>query len=58
VAQHLKGIDFPCMKEDLIIHARRNQADEPVLRALEAFPDRKYGSMAEVMEGFGESRDV
>ncbi|MGA2079685.1 MAG: DUF2795 domain-containing protein [Holophaga sp.] len=56
LAQHLKGIDFPCMKGDLIQRARKNQAAEPVLKALEAFPDRRYASMAEVMAGFGESR--
>jgi hypothetical protein len=58
VAQHLKGIDFPCSKKDLVAHARKNQAEEPVLKALEAFPEREYANMAEVMEGFGESRDT
>lgn len=58
VAQFLKGIDFPCRKSNLIEHARKNRAEEPVLRALEAFPERDYASMAEVMEGFGESREA
>jgi hypothetical protein len=56
VAQHLKGIDFPCRKKDLIQHARKNQAGESILKALDAFPEQEYSSMAEVMEGFGESR--
>jgi hypothetical protein len=54
VAQYLKGIDFPCKKQDLIKHAKNNQAEEAVLEALESFPEREYASMAEVMEGFGE----
>jgi hypothetical protein len=58
VAQHLKGIDFPCRKKDLITHARKNQAGESVLKALEAFPEQEYSSMAEVMEGFGEARSA
>ena len=58
LAQHLKGIDFPCMKKDLIQRARKNQAEETLLKALEAFPERRYASMAEVMEGFGKSREV
>jgi hypothetical protein len=57
VATHLKGIDFPCSKRDLIAHARKNQADEPVMSVLENFPEREYTTMAEVMEGFGEARD-
>jgi len=57
VALHLKGIDFPCGKSDLISHARSNRADDAILKVLEAFPDREYSTMAEVMEGFGESRE-
>jgi len=57
VATHLKGIDFPCSKANLITHARQNQADPPIIQVLEDFPDREYASMADVMEGFGEARD-
>lgn len=57
VVQHLRGIDFPCMKKDLVAHARKNQAEQDVLATLETFPDREYATMAEVLEGFGESRE-
>lgn len=57
IVQHLRGIDFPCLKKDLVVHARKNQADEDILQTLEGFPEREYGSMAEVLEGFGEARE-
>ena len=54
---HLKGIEFPCSRKDLVAHARKNGADEPIMKVLEGFPEREYATMAEVMEGFGEARD-
>ena len=58
IALHLKGIDFPCKKKDLVAHVRKSNPDEAVLSALEALPEREYATMAEVMEGFGESRQA
>ncbi|WP_028239507.1 DUF2795 domain-containing protein [Stutzerimonas azotifigens] len=54
VTHHLKGIDFPAGREDLVEHARKNDADQEVLDVLEQMPDEKYGSMAAVMKGLGE----
>lgn len=56
IAQYLSGIDFPCQRDDLVRHAKNNNAEEPVIDALENLPDREYTTMADVMEGFGESR--
>ena len=56
VAQHLKGIDFPCRKKDLINHARKNQAGDSILKALDAFPEQEYSSMADVFKGIGQEK--
>lgn len=56
VTHALKGIDFPCSKQDLIKHARSNNAEKTVLDELGNLPEEQYNSMAEVMKGFGQSR--
>ncbi|MGQ9368390.1 DUF2795 domain-containing protein [Azospirillum sp. ST 5-10] len=55
LTHHLKGIDFPAEKPDLVRHARAQGADDEVIGAIEAMPDGRYGSMADVMKGFGKS---
>ena len=54
VSRHLKGIDFPANKKDLIDHVSGNKADKDVMDILQQMPDREYGSMADVMKGLGE----
>lgn len=53
ISQYLSGINFPCSKQDLINHARRSNAPEDVLQALQRIPDRTYNSMADVLSGVG-----
>ena len=53
VTKHLKGINFPANKNELIKHAKKEGADKEVLQELQNFEDRQYGSMADVMKGFG-----
>ena len=55
VSHHLKGIDFPATKQDLMRQARNNGADRAVLEVIEAMPDADYESMADVMKGYGEA---
>ncbi len=55
VAKHLKGLDFPAEKADLLDLAEENGAEEEVLETIRRLPDKEYGSMAEVMKGFGET---
>ena len=40
VTQHLKGMDFPASKGDLLAKARETGAGQDVLEALESFPDK------------------
>lgn len=53
VAKFLKGIDFPASKKDLINHAKKNHAEDPVLQELKKMPEQEYGTMADVMKGYG-----
>lgn len=53
VTKHLKGINFPAKKNDLVKHAKKGGADKEVLNELQGFEDREYGSMADVMKEFG-----
>lgn len=55
VTHALKGIDFPCSKDELVKHAKNQSADDKVVDELKALPDQQYNSMAEVMKGFGAS---
>lgn len=40
--KHLKGVDYPAGKSDLIQTARDHGADDNVINALERIPDRQY----------------
>ncbi len=48
--KHLKGMDYPASKDDLVEHARGQDAPEEVLNLLEGLPDRNYTSPAEVTQ--------
>jgi hypothetical protein len=50
----LKGMDFPAGKDKLVAQARKNNAPNDTIEAIECLPDREYGSMADVMHGYGE----
>lgn len=52
VSRHLKGIDFPAEKGDLVEHAKGNGAPSEVVQAIEAMPEQSYETMADVMKGF------
>lgn len=54
IALHLKGIDFPCKKRDLVAHVKKSNPDQAVIHALDGLPERDYHTMADVMEGIGE----
>jgi hypothetical protein len=48
VQKSLGGISYPATKEQLIEHARGNQAEKDVLDALQNIPDREYDGPNEV----------
>ena len=55
VTKHLKGLDFPAEKADLLDLAEENGAEEEVMEKIRQMPEKEYGSMADVMKGFGET---
>lgn len=56
LASALKGIDFPCSRKELVKHAQSNNASKAILDDLKGMPEQDYGTMAEVMKGFGSGR--
>jgi hypothetical protein len=53
ITHHLKGIDFPAEKTDLVKHAKQQGADREILDVIEKMPDGRYETMADVMKGVG-----
>lgn len=54
IAKALKGIDFPCHKAELLKQAKTNHAAGEVIAVLNAFPSRKYETMADIQKALGE----
>lgn len=52
--KHLKGVDYPARKEDLINHVRQKGADEPAISALEQLPDREFKNPIEVSQAIAD----
>jgi len=51
---YLKGIHFPCDKQDLIQQAQSNNAEKDVLSVLDQFEDGQYNSVVEVAKEVGQ----
>lgn len=56
VEKYIKGIDFPCDKDDLLQHARDNDAPDEVLDLMEQFPDQEFKSPIDVSRGISQSK--
>jgi Protein of unknown function (DUF2795) len=54
--KHLKGVDYPAGKSDLIQTARDQGADDSVINALEKIPDREYDGPNAVSKAVTEVR--
>jgi Protein of unknown function (DUF2795) len=54
VHKFLGGISYPATRQQLIEHARGNQADDEALRTLRAMPDRKYSGPDDVSKAAGD----
>ncbi len=53
ILHHLKGVDFPAHKDDLVHKAEENHAGQDILDVLRQLPDTDYQSMADVLKGVG-----
>jgi hypothetical protein len=56
VAQALSGINFPADKNGILEHARKNNASQEALQAIENLPADQYTSMADVFKGIGQEK--
>lgn len=56
ISHHLKGIDFPANKQDLIQQAEKNGAKDDILDVIDNMPDNKFENMADVMKAYGEAQ--
>ena len=52
VTKHLKGIDFPANKQDLVKQAQHLHAEKVVIDEIKKMPEKEYNSMADVMKSF------
>ncbi|HEY9661577.1 MAG TPA: DUF2795 domain-containing protein [Allocoleopsis sp.] len=51
--KHLKGMDYPASKEDLLQHAKKHGADDNVCSVLEQLPEDEYETPADVSKAVG-----
>lgn len=55
IQKHLKGMDYPASKQELIQHAQKQGADRKVLSLLEQLPDdEEFESPTDVNKAIGE----
>ncbi len=54
VEKFIKGIEFPCDKEDLIDCATANHAPADVLDLIEEFPEQEFNSPVDVARCFSQ----
>ncbi len=55
IQKHLKGVDYPASKQDLIQQAQRQGADEKVISLLEQLPeDEEYENPTDLNKAIGE----
>jgi hypothetical protein len=52
--KHLKGVDYPASKEQLIQHAQKQGADENAIAALQQIPDQEYEAPTDVSQAVGD----
>jgi hypothetical protein len=55
VQKYLKGIDYPATKQQLIEHAKKNQASDDVISMLEDIKGNKFNDPADVSKGLKDS---
>ncbi|GAB5077244.1 DUF2795 domain-containing protein [Arthrobacter sp. AD-310] len=55
IQKFLGGVDYPASREALLSNAKDKGADDNVLRALEAIPDREYDSPTAVSSAISDS---
>ena len=54
VITSLKGISYPTTKNEMIEQARKNNADEDVIRKIESIPREKFRTTVDIVSLFKE----
>jgi hypothetical protein len=54
--KHLRGVDYPARKDDLIATAKREGADEDTIKTLRSLPRDEFNSPNDVSEAIGDMR--
>ncbi len=52
--KHLKGVDYPAQKDQLVQHAEQQGAPDDVLEGLRQIPDREYDGPNAVSSAFSD----
>lgn len=54
IQKHLKGMDYPASKKEIIDHAGKQGIAEDLKEVLEQLPDEDYETPAEVSKAIGQ----
>jgi hypothetical protein len=54
VQKHLKGVDYPASRDELVETAERNGASPELVEALRDLPGSEYDGPDDVMEALGD----
>ncbi|GAB4367196.1 MAG: hypothetical protein Kow00121_05250 [Elainellaceae cyanobacterium] len=52
--KHLKGMDYPASKQEILDHAKKQGADRDACATLERLPDEQYETPADVSKAVGQ----
>ncbi len=53
IEKYLHGVDFPAEKNQLLQHAKKNQAPESVLKSIDGLPSKTYNSPIDISKAMG-----
>jgi len=53
IKKYLRGIEFPCSKDELIQKAQEEGAEDAVIEALSEMPDEIFESPADIVQSIG-----
>jgi hypothetical protein len=55
IERYLRDVNFPANKRDIVEQARRQNAPNEVVMALDKLPDQRFNSSMDVTRGMGSS---
>jgi len=56
IQKYIEGVDFPVGKNELLDHARQNDAPDEILEFMKDFPSQQYGSPTDVSRAMGQMK--